>query len=849
MRIISKKISLEQFRSRVPGMIDSYHDGDMLEHFDNESRINNYGMFPCNVIYCYDKECNDKNYDNEKCEKYSLSYPTLMSRYRFCLFYKKLLTVNHDCRIIEYENALSYYNNEIEIKTVDYENYYKELDLTYDEYGGDDFVYFVENKIIPRYVIPKEYADEWNTEVLYYTEVKKWINKLETLRDSEDCCEENDFERLGGKNILSALTSYTENVNFSDVEVCDNANITIPILFTNSIDNIGEYSIFSKEWEEGVVYKSGDTVVFNDEVWKLNVPNGGSIYSNRYREFYFGNKSELNNTNDIEWYEKSNGTLEYFNGEEFDETCDEQWVKKTLHKNEQYRITGLVGNDLKDYTYKDGNVVINPNEFSMSRSYKIDTNDGLGYFVIDNEIYKIFKSEYVIYNVPNTYYNGKPLLVYDMGIKNTNVKYCLINGNKFYSVCDEINTTSQIFMFNGVKAHIDIGLFIMYNGYPTIVNGKSVELVNKLGITVKYNKIHGYVNIDSINYYIYDGEIVFPSRIDNNNSIEYENIGGIITDLGVKNDINSGYTVRDDIITVFKPYVKYEIGKITGYTESKLSSLVSFNTAYDDLGNELPGMFETNEECNFIEPREGGYLDIPYKVGTVTSLSNYGEGLYWGNILSGITVYYEDYNGNVVTSKTLSQQDNINDKIVELNEDLEKYIEDNKETTVEKHHMIDKTIKCDITYYMGAIIKYENDKYEYNSLGVKYIDKLTLIDDTFIYNVNQYDSFSMHYYKIGYNKEYVLMNEYNNIPIEINKAYFESRIDNNDSNDGMIFDEVFMEEYKIGSASLENIEKDIYIDRGTSSAFEKHLKLMEINSFESLENLGNGYYNIINNKQ
>ena len=163
--------------------------------------------------------------------------------------------------------------------------------------------------------------------------------------------------------------------------------------------------------------------------------------------------------------------------------------------------------------------------------------------------------------------------------------------------------------------------------------------------------------------------------------------------------------------------------------------------------------------------------------------------------------------------------------------------------------MIDKTIKCDITYYMGAIIEYKDGKYEYNSLGVKYIDKLTLIDDTFIYNVNQYDSFSMHYYKIGYNKEYVLMNEYNNIPIEMNKAYFESRIDNNDSNDGMIFDEVFMEEYKIGSASLENIEKDIYIDRGTSSAFEKHLKLMEINSFESLENLGNGYYNIINNKQ
>jgi hypothetical protein len=53
---------------------------------------------------------------------------------------------------------------------------------------------------------------------------------------------------------------------------------------------------------------------------------------------------------------------------------------------------------------------------------------------------------------------------------------------------------------------------------------------------------------------------------------------------------------------------------------------------------------------------------------------------------------------------------------------------------------------------------------------------------------------------------------------------------------------VFREEYKFGNSVLQNVDADIYIDRGINAAFEKHLKLGEVTSMEALEQYGNGYF-------
>jgi hypothetical protein len=40
---------------------------------------------------------------------------------------------------------------------------------------------------------------------------------------------------------------------------------------------------------------------------------------------------------------------------------------------------------------------------------------------------------------------------------------------------------------------------------------------------------------------------------------------------------------------------------------------------------------------------------------------------------------------------------------------------------------------------------------------------------------------------------------------------------------------------------------DIYIDRGRSAAFERHLKLGEVVTMEALENYGNGWFLMLTN--
>ena len=56
---------------------------------------------------------------------------------------------------------------------------------------------------------------------------------------------------------------------------------------------------------------------------------------------------------------------------------------------------------------------------------------------------------------------------------------------------------------------------------------------------------------------------------------------------------------------------------------------------------------------------------------------------------------------------------------------------------------------------------------------------------------------------------------------------------------------VFREEYRFGISSMENVDSDIYIDRGINAAFEKHLKLGEVTSLEALEQYGLNFFKIM----
>lgn len=232
--------------------------------------------------------------------------------------------------------------------------------------------------------------------------------------------------------------------------------------------------------------------------------------------------------------------------------------------------------------------------------------------------------------------------------------------------------------------------------------------------------------------------------------------------------------------------------EISGYTESKLSSFIlSTEIGYDNLGNRLPGIITSTIH-------DGYKLGLPYKADTAIHLTK----------LNDDDVYFCDY------LKSISELDDNN--------------------------------SCTFTYYMGCTLKkVNNSEYNWQILdeGVKYVDTVKLIEKECKYYLDELNFYMVKYddiehENINYKND---SNDYNSV---VGKAKFSFTSEG--VNNFTDFPLIRME-YAIGASSLQNIESDIYINRGTARSFDYHLKLMEVNSLESLEQYGNGFFNIINN--
>ena len=54
----------------------------------------------------------------------------------------------------------------------------------------------------------------------------------------------------------------------------------------------------------------------------------------------------------------------------------------------------------------------------------------------------------------------------------------------------------------------------------------------------------------------------------------------------------------------------------------------------------------------------------------------------------------------------------------------------------------------------------------------------------------------------------------------------------------------FMEDYQLGVAFVANNNTNVYIDRGTATAFERHMRLSEVDTLQDLENYANGMFKL-----
>ncbi len=894
MKHLYKKISLEPYISRQCGIIPSYESGyDTIVSFDpTTSMTSNYGMIPMSVSF-------DDKY---------LSYSELIFRYHFCKDYIKLLTTNHQCKNIKYNSAIDYYEHEIQYKTIELENEYREKDKTFIEYGGYDLISFCEDKCFPTFIFEEHFKnddilDAWNVHRMSFVDINKWVKKLEELEIGDDC-DKCRYEELYGNEVKSKMNDWLKNL--LPISECSISTIDIPILFTTSIENLGEFTIFSKDWNEGEDYGSeGATVIFNDDLYEFN-PNGndfGSLYSTKYKENYFPNEDAIKGTWMEEWLGKSSNELKYNKS---------QWNKKGVYvldiipelrnlliKDEKDKILNYLEKLKYDfYSFKDGLKTLLPKDEDetkykdvMSYQYNIDTNNGLGFFYIKGNLYRVFESEYIIYD-------NEICLIYDFESSNIGIKYCTINGIKYYSYYEN-NSHKININGSGITLNGDIGSFIYLNDTPILIEDNQIKLYDKLNeCYIIYNKFDGITEVDGNIIYINDNESFKFNRKYNGSDIEYVNDNTILTYVGWYYNSDSYnkeklYEISGNTLYFHKPYKIYDKTKTTGYTETKLSLLIDDVVAYDDMGNKLPCSLNKDSNGNYKHPSHNELMDINFHVGNTSQISFLFNNNYFGNIITDIFYYYNDSFGNkVCTSTTINGTIELKEK---FNADYN------------RNGFVINKLMCDITYYIGAILikDINNNKYTYSNGGVKYIDSITLEESVCSYYRDEFDSIILKYYNFIYDSKYVVNNEYNNSKNSVNMAYFEinkeknsginddiidkiiEKVEENIKNlftikiplseegsdaeetnleepseggeietegeneewteDELIDDQIFREEYKLGIATKEKIESNVYIDRGTSSSFEKHLKILDINSLESLEQLGINFFNIKNN--
>ena len=355
MRKIYKTISLEPMTSRLPSVVPAYVPGTNTPiTFDEESLsgrgyayTSNWGLIPCNVELPSDI-CHASGITNGN----GVSGCTVISferlsnwYYKFKEYYNLLNHYGH-CNTV-YSSATQYYDNEVKRWPEDlyYGNVretYEELDREIECMGGkvscstrnqtscqtsgiteavdNGFYDYICNNLIPTYKISRDLQDYWQRDTLYYPDVIKWIGWFDdryakygaspNCETSSDCCDCTEYVNRGGRVEMDRMNTWYRNMqdkikalsaNTSD---CFVPHMISPIELQNSIEDLGEFSIFCERYEIGTDYRtiptesaetktiihfesgnthSGATVIKDDKVQRL-VSGSGYVFDEVFME-------------------------------------------------------------------------------------------------------------------------------------------------------------------------------------------------------------------------------------------------------------------------------------------------------------------------------------------------------------------------------------------------------------------------------------------------------------------------------------------------------------------------------------------------------------------------------------
>ena len=488
--------------------------------------------------------------------------------------------------------------------------------------------------------------------------------------------------------------------------------------------------------------------------------------------------------------------------------------------------------------------------------------------------------------------NGKVIPVFRDD--NTNTPFVTMGGKNIYP---EFNFKDNAYRFSFGKDKLfprnEMNTDSDYSCVNNNGNIKVFETINKTngvtytlsdGSTITYPYSYGYIDVDDYRLCVCDKK--WFGEGENEKTIAtiypFEEVDDPKHEIYEYRESESGNSItikEDNDIECFMSDV------ITGTTSSKLLELRSSNIMTDDSGNIIEALNllasnSTNKDRYYVQPLLGEELEPLYQVGNVSSISPFSLTYkdyddkekktirYVGNIISKMEFYFCDKDGNIVQKKYDENSGTlVDDKtgistidlgpgdksslnaIKPIMKAMEVYM--NQSPT----NIISNGLQCNVTYNIGATLNMnvdENGSTTYtideSDYGVQYTETVEFVKTKVEYYLGTDNvSYPIYIYKLKQG--------------EGEKASFKARIDIFDDKivdnysesegmekyNGIEFCPTFTRAFNIGVVSLPAIESEVNIDRGNSAAFEKHLKLGEVTSFEALENYSNGYFKIMEN--